>query len=289
MTAYDQITQRILELLDKGTVPWRQPWSNGIPANCFSKKEYRGINVLMLAWSPFKSRFWATELQIDDAAIARALAGFQGIDRRMQFIADVQTPAGRISIVDDYGHHPTELAATMDGLRQAYPGRRLVLAFQPHRYTRTRDCFEDFVRVLSTVDALVREVQAQSQLRAVQPQLTHQQPPQLVVLVDVAVRVAEEDRLVGAADRGGGALLLLADAGQVLRGDLGVLRSLVAAGGDDHVDVPAARAEQRERAAAGELGVVGVREHGERALRRLRLEFVEEDRKSTRLNSSHRT
>ena len=103
----------------------------------------------------------ATELQIDDAAIARALAGFQGIDRRMQFIADVQTPAGRISIVDDYGHHPTELAATMDGLRQAYPGRRLVLAFQPHRYTRTRDLLDDFAIVLSGADVLlVTEVYA---------------------------------------------------------------------------------------------------------------------------------
>lgn len=103
----------------------------------------------------------ATELQIDDAAIARALAGFQGIDRRMQFVADVQTPAGRISIVDDYGHHPTELAATMDGLRQAYPDRRLVLAFQPHRYTRTRDLLDDFAIVLSGADVLlVTEVYA---------------------------------------------------------------------------------------------------------------------------------
>ncbi len=103
----------------------------------------------------------ATELQIDDAAIARALAGFQGIDRRMQFVADVQTPTGRISIVDDYGHHPTELAATMDGLRQAYPGRRLVLAFQPHRYTRTRDLLDDFAIVLSSADVLlVTEVYA---------------------------------------------------------------------------------------------------------------------------------
>jgi UDP-N-acetylmuramate--alanine ligase len=103
----------------------------------------------------------ATELQIPDAAIARALAGFQGIDRRMQFIADVTTPSGRITIVDDYGHHPTELAATMEALRQAYPGRRLVLAFQPHRYTRTRDLLDDFAIVLSGADAvLVTEVYA---------------------------------------------------------------------------------------------------------------------------------
>ncbi len=103
----------------------------------------------------------ATELQIPDEAIARALAGFQGIDRRMQFIADVETPGGRITIVDDYGHHPTELAATMEALRQAYAGRRLVLAFQPHRYTRTRDLLDDFAIVLSGADAvLVTEVYA---------------------------------------------------------------------------------------------------------------------------------
>jgi UDP-N-acetylmuramate--alanine ligase len=103
----------------------------------------------------------ATELEISDEAIARALAGFQGIERRMQFIADVQTRAGSITIVDDYGHHPTEIAATLDGLRQAWPGRRLVLAFQPHRYTRTRDLLDDFATVLSGFDVLlVTEVYA---------------------------------------------------------------------------------------------------------------------------------
>ena len=103
----------------------------------------------------------ATEIGIDDAAIQRALAGFEGIDRRLQHVADVQTSAGRITIVDDYGHHPTEIAATLEALRQAYPGRRLVLAFQPHRYTRTRDLLDDFAKVLSTADALlVSEVYA---------------------------------------------------------------------------------------------------------------------------------
>jgi UDP-N-acetylmuramate--alanine ligase len=102
-----------------------------------------------------------TELGISDAAIARALAGFQGIERRMQFIADVQTRAGNITIVDDYGHHPTEIAATLDALRQAWPGRRLVLAFQPHRYTRTRDLLDDFATVLAGFDVLlVTEVYA---------------------------------------------------------------------------------------------------------------------------------
>ena len=103
----------------------------------------------------------ATELEVDDAAIVRALAGFQGIERRMQWLGAVQTAAGSIDIVDDYGHHPTEIAATLDGLRQAWPGRRLVLAFQPHRYTRTRDLLDDFAGVLGKFDVLlVTEVYA---------------------------------------------------------------------------------------------------------------------------------
>ncbi len=103
----------------------------------------------------------ATELGIDDAAIARALAAFQGIDRRLQHVADVPFAAGLVTIVDDYGHHPTEVAATLEALRQGYPGRRLVLAFQPHRYTRTRDLIDDFGRVLSQADVLlVTEVYA---------------------------------------------------------------------------------------------------------------------------------
>ena len=97
----------------------------------------------------------ASELEIDDAAIGRALSGFQGIDRRMQLVGQVATPAGNVTIVDDYGHHPTELAATMEALRQAWPGQRLVLAFQPHRFTRTRDLLDDFSLVLSTADVLL--------------------------------------------------------------------------------------------------------------------------------------
>ena len=97
----------------------------------------------------------ATELEIDDAAIQRALAGFQGIDRRLQVLGDVRTARGCITLVDDYGHHPTEIAATLDAARQAWPGRRIVLAFEPHRYTRTRDLLDDFAQVLSTADALV--------------------------------------------------------------------------------------------------------------------------------------
>jgi len=103
----------------------------------------------------------ASELGIDDAAIQRALASFQGVDRRLQHIGDVQTASGRVTIIDDYGHHPTEVTATLEALRQGYPGRRIVLAFQPHRYTRTHDLIDDFSKALSSADALlVTEVYA---------------------------------------------------------------------------------------------------------------------------------
>jgi UDP-N-acetylmuramate--alanine ligase len=98
----------------------------------------------------------ATEVQVSDAAIVKALAEFKGVGRRFQRYGDVKLPAGgSFTLVDDYGHHPVEMAATLAAARGAFPGRRLVLAFQPHRYTRTRDCFEDFVKVLSTVDTLL--------------------------------------------------------------------------------------------------------------------------------------
>ncbi len=103
----------------------------------------------------------AIEIGVDDAAIQRALASFQGIERRLQHIADVETAVGRVTIVDDYGHHPTEVAATLEAIRQGYSDRRLVLAFQPHRYTRTHDLIDDFGKVLSTADVLlVTEVYA---------------------------------------------------------------------------------------------------------------------------------
>jgi UDP-N-acetylmuramate--alanine ligase len=97
----------------------------------------------------------ATELEIDDGAIQRALAGFQGIERRLQFLGDIVTAQGTVALVDDYGHHPTEIAATVEAARQGWPGRRVVLAFQPHRYTRTRDLLDEFAQVLSDADALV--------------------------------------------------------------------------------------------------------------------------------------
>jgi UDP-N-acetylmuramate--alanine ligase len=95
------------------------------------------------------------EIGVTDAAIAKALAGFRGVGRRFQRYGEVAVKGGSFTLIDDYGHHPAEMAATLAAARGAFPGRRLVLAFQPHRYTRTRDCFEDFVRVLSSVDALL--------------------------------------------------------------------------------------------------------------------------------------
>ncbi|NRO97196.1 UDP-N-acetylmuramate--L-alanine ligase [Paraburkholderia sp. NMBU_R16] len=98
----------------------------------------------------------ATELEVSDADIQRALAEFTGVGRRFQRYGDVAIAAGgHFALIDDYGHHPVEMAATIAAARGAFPDKRLVLAFQPHRYTRTRDCFEDFVNVLSSVDALV--------------------------------------------------------------------------------------------------------------------------------------
>ncbi|MGB7479955.1 MAG: UDP-N-acetylmuramate--L-alanine ligase [Burkholderiaceae bacterium] len=98
----------------------------------------------------------ARELGVADAATQKALAEFHGVGRRFTRYGEIALPtAGSFALVDDYGHHPVETAATIAAARGAYPGRRLVLAFQPHRYTRTRDLFEDFVRVLSTVDVLV--------------------------------------------------------------------------------------------------------------------------------------
>ena len=96
------------------------------------------------------------EAGVADGAIAKALSEFKGVGRRFQRFGEIATPGGgSFTLIDDYGHHPTEMAATLDAVRRSFPGRRLVLAFQPHRYTRTRDLFEDFVKVLSTADALL--------------------------------------------------------------------------------------------------------------------------------------
>lgn len=98
----------------------------------------------------------ASELNVPDAAIIKALAEFKGVGRRFERYGDIPAKqGGTFTLIDDYGHHPVELQAVIAAARGAFPGRRLVMAFQPHRYTRTRDCFEDFVKVLSSVDALI--------------------------------------------------------------------------------------------------------------------------------------
>lgn len=98
----------------------------------------------------------ATELELPDAPIIAALAAFSGVGRRFQRYGELPAAGGgTFTLIDDYGHHPVEMAATLAAARGAFPGRRLVLAFQPHRYTRTRDCFEDFVKVIGTADAVL--------------------------------------------------------------------------------------------------------------------------------------
>ncbi|MEX2476171.1 UDP-N-acetylmuramate--L-alanine ligase [Marinobacter sp.] len=97
----------------------------------------------------------ATDEGVDDTAICSGLAGFAGVGRRFQVYGDYQTPNGNITLVDDYGHHPTEVDAVIRAARDAWPGRRLVMLYQPHRFSRTRDLYEDFVRVLSEVDGLL--------------------------------------------------------------------------------------------------------------------------------------
>ncbi|MFK8054179.1 MAG: UDP-N-acetylmuramate--L-alanine ligase [Woeseiaceae bacterium] len=97
----------------------------------------------------------ASDFDVPDQAIQKALAEFSGIDRRFQHLGEVSLGDGSVQVVDDYGHHPTELAATLDAARTGWPGRRIVLAFQPHRYSRTHDLLDDFAEVLSRPDALV--------------------------------------------------------------------------------------------------------------------------------------
>jgi UDP-N-acetylmuramate--alanine ligase len=103
----------------------------------------------------------ASELNVPDKAIVKALAEFKGVGRRFERYGEVKArdikgkPVGTFTLIDDYGHHPVEMQAVIAAARAAFPNRRLVMAFQPHRYTRTRDCFEDFVRVLSSADAVL--------------------------------------------------------------------------------------------------------------------------------------
>ena len=97
----------------------------------------------------------ATEIGVKDTAIVNGLKKFQGVGRRFEIHGDIQTSQGVVTLVDDYGHHPTEMRATMQAVRTAWPERRMVVLFQPHRFTRTRDLFEDFSKVLSEPDVLL--------------------------------------------------------------------------------------------------------------------------------------
>ncbi len=107
----------------------------------------------------------ASDLELSDTACQQALASFEGVDRRLQLLGDITLGGKRVALVDDYGHHPTEIAATIEAVRQAWPGRRVVVAFQPHRYTRTRDLLDDFAEVLSAADRLlVTEIYAAGEL-----------------------------------------------------------------------------------------------------------------------------
>nr|HQV16564.1 UDP-N-acetylmuramate--L-alanine ligase [Denitromonas sp.] len=135
----------------------------------------------------------ATEVGVSDEAIIQALADFKGVGRRFQRYGEVALPAGgSFTLVDDYGHHPVEMAATLEAARGAFPGRRLVLAFQPHRYTRTRDCFEDFVKVLSTVDALVlAEVYSAGEA----PLVAADGPQRAGQILDELCRLARHERI----------------------------------------------------------------------------------------------
>lgn len=98
----------------------------------------------------------ASELNVPDAAIIKALKEFKGVGRRFERYGEIEVKGGgAFTLIDDYGHHPVEMQAVIAAARAAFPNRRLVMAFQPHRYTRTRDCFEDFVRVLSSTDVVL--------------------------------------------------------------------------------------------------------------------------------------
>jgi UDP-N-acetylmuramate--alanine ligase len=97
----------------------------------------------------------AIELGVNKEAIARALASFGGIGRRIQIYGDLQVSNGKAMLVDDYGHHPREIAATLSAIRKGWPGRRVVMVFQPHRYSRTRDLFDDFAQILAEPDVLL--------------------------------------------------------------------------------------------------------------------------------------
>ncbi|WP_288841700.1 UDP-N-acetylmuramate--L-alanine ligase [uncultured Deefgea sp.] len=138
---------------DNGMMRFDAVWQNGESRRLAVTLNMPGMHNVLNALAAIAI---GIEVGADEASIVSALARFQGVGRRFQRYGEVALPTGgTFTLVDDYGHHPVEMAATLAAARGAFPGRRLLLAFQPHRYTRTRDCFEDFVKVLNTVDGLL--------------------------------------------------------------------------------------------------------------------------------------
>jgi len=142
-----------IEALPGGRMRFTAIWKNGVESRMAIELNAAGHHNVLNALAAIAI---ALEVGASEAAIQKALAEFGGVGRRFQRYGEIALPAGgHALVIDDYGHHPVEMAATLAAVRGAYAEKRLFLAFQPHRYTRTRDCFEDFARVLSSVDALV--------------------------------------------------------------------------------------------------------------------------------------
>ncbi len=140
---------------DAGRMRFRVVRRNGLPKAAADLNITLNLPGLHNVQNALAAIAVGMEIGAPDKAIIKALAEFRGVGRRFQRYGDVALAHGNFTLIDDYGHHPAEMAATIAAARGAFPNRRLVLAFQPHRYTRTRDCFEDFVKVLSSVDALL--------------------------------------------------------------------------------------------------------------------------------------
>ena len=130
-------------------INWKQRNLNTMPINLNLAGKHNALNATAATIVAIEC------CQIRESAVSSALAHFSGVGRRMQRYGEISLPQGKVLLIDDYGHHPREVAVTLEALRNALPGRRLVLAFQPHRYTRTKDLFEDFTSALSTADALL--------------------------------------------------------------------------------------------------------------------------------------
>ncbi|HEY9102025.1 UDP-N-acetylmuramate--L-alanine ligase [Chitinimonas sp.] len=142
-----------IEALPGGRMRYTAVWKNGVESRLAIELNAAGHHNVLNSLAAIAI---CLEVGAAEAAIQKALSEFGGVGRRFQRYGEASLPGGGTALViDDYGHHPVEMAATLAAVRGAYPNNRLLLAFQPHRYSRTRDCFEDFARVLSTVDALV--------------------------------------------------------------------------------------------------------------------------------------